>query len=232
MRWTKVYALTIALLSVLLVTASFAANVRATGADVYRASKLIGTDVENPQGEKLGDIEDIVLDPDTGRIAYAVLSFGGFLGLGEKHFAVPWAAFTPKAGTTTAVDKFVLNVDKERLKNAPGFEKSNWPNMADRRWAEQVYGFYNVTPHWEQREARMHGSVIEGSQRGAMVTATVQNIDQTSKLLRMKTTNNEIIELQAPAGLLGQLQTGDRVEVVIHKQEAVPPAVQPVPSAR
>jgi len=210
----------LALGSLLLATAAFAA--KDERADIYRASKLIGADVENPQGEKLGDIKDVVFDPETGRIRYAVLAFGGFLGLGEKYFAVPWTALTSKAGEK---GDFILNIDREKLKNAPGFDKNNWPNMADRSWAKQIYAYYGVKPYWEQ-EVSLRESTA-GTQRmagGALITATVENVDQSSKLLRMQTAENEIIELQAPAGLLSQLQAGDRVEVVIHKQEAVPPS--------
>jgi len=224
MKWMKTCAVMIALGSLLLATASFAAKERA---DIYRASKLIGADVENLQGEKLGDIKDVVLDPETGRITYAVLSFGGFMGMGEKYFAIPWAALTSKGGEK---GDFVLNVDKEKLKNAPGFDKSNWPNMADRHWAEQVYTYYGITPYWEHPTAKVPEStprmgVIEP---GTTITATVQNIDQSTKVIRLRTVNNETVELQAPAGLLGQLQGGDRVEVAIRKQVVVtPPTVVP-----
>ena len=224
MKWMKTCTVMLVLCSLLLATVVFA--VKDERADIYRASKVIGADVENPQGEKLGDIRDIVLDPATGRIRYAVLGSGGFLGLGEKYFAIPWTALTSKAGEK---GDFILNVDKEKLKNAPGFDKNNWPNMADRSWAEQVYAYYGVTPYWEQ-EAGMRASSpgTQGMAGGPMITATVQNVDQSSQLLRIQTAENEVIELQAPAGLLSQLQAGDRVEVVIHKQEAaVPPASAP-----
>jgi hypothetical protein len=72
-------------------------------------------------------------------------SFGGFLGMGDKLFAIPWGAL--------AVDKiekrFVLNVDKERLKLAPGFDKEHWPNMGDRAWGSQVYTYYGAKPYWD-----------------------------------------------------------------------------------
>ena len=86
-----------------------------------------------------------MIDLDTGRIAYAVLSFGGFLGMGDKLFAIPWGAL--------AVDKvekrFILDVDKERLKLAPGFDKEHWPNMGDRSWGSQVYTYYGAKPYWD-----------------------------------------------------------------------------------
>jgi len=214
MKWTKTWASAISLLSLLLVTASFAAEPAKVGESsyIYRASKLIGTDVENSQGETLGDIKDVVMDPQTGQIAYAVLSFGGFLGMGEKYFAIPWGALAPKTPTTKGAqyDRFVLNVDKERLKNAPSFNKENWPDMADRRWAEQVYSYYGIQPYWTHREARMSGA-------GTMA-ATVQSVDKSSKLLKLRTANDEVVELKAPTELLSTLQAGDRVEVVIHKR--------------
>jgi sporulation protein YlmC with PRC-barrel domain len=210
MRWTKTSAMAIALCSLLLAPVVFAAQPKTL--DVYRASKLIGADVENPRGDNLGDIKDIVLDPQTGQITYAVLGFGGFLGMGEKYFAIPWAALSPKEKRPGEVDKFVLNVDQEKLKNAPGFDKNNWPNMADRSWGEQVYAYYGIQPYWEQRQGSRQAA-------GPVVIATVQNVDQSSKLLRIRTADNEVVEFQAPAGLLSRLQDGDRIEVVIHKQE-------------
>jgi sporulation protein YlmC with PRC-barrel domain len=214
MKWTKTWASAVSLLSLLLVTAAFAAEPARVGENsyIYRASKLIGTDVENPQGENLGDIKDVVIDPETGQMAYAVLAFGGILGMGEKYFAVPWQALAPKTPTTKGAqyDRFVLNVDKERLKNAPSFNKDNWPDMADRQWAQQVYSYYGVQPYWTHREARMAGA-------GTMA-ATVQNVDQSAKLLKLRTANDEVVELKAPTELLSTLQAGDRVEVVIHKQ--------------
>jgi sporulation protein YlmC with PRC-barrel domain len=224
MKCLKTCTVMLALTSLLLATVALAA--KDERADIYRASKVIGADVENPQGEKLGDIRDIVLDPATGRIRYAVLGAGGFLGLGEKYVAIPWTALTSKAGEK---GDFILNVDKEKLKNAPGFDKDNWPNIADRSWAEQVHAYYGVKPYWEQEAGMRESSTATQTMTGGpMITATVQNVDQSSKLLRMQTAENEVIELQAPAGLLSQLHAGDRVEVVIRKQEvAVPSASAP-----
>jgi sporulation protein YlmC with PRC-barrel domain len=224
MKWTKTWTSAISLLSLLLFTAAFAAEPAKVGETsyIYRASKLIGTDVENPQGENLGEIKDVVIDPETGQMAYAVLSFGGILGMGEKYFAIPWQALTPKTPTTKGAqyDQFVLNIDKERLQNAPSFNKDNWPDMADRKWAQQVYSYYGVQPHWAHGEARMAGA-------GAMA-ATVQNVDQSSKLLKLRTANDEVVELKAPTELLSTLQAGDRVEVVIHKQgDKAPRKAQP-----
>ena len=101
---------------------------------------LIGDTVINMQDEKLGKIEDIMLDVETGRVAYAVLSFGGFLGVGDKLFAVPWQSFQIDRDKK----RFVLDVDKERLQNAPGFDKDDWPDSADQEFLTSIYDYYHA----------------------------------------------------------------------------------------
>jgi sporulation protein YlmC with PRC-barrel domain len=110
-----------------------------------KASSIIGTDVVNPKDESLGNIKEVVIDPYTGRVAYAVVSFGGFLSMGEKLFAVPFSAF--EYNTTT--HKYMLDVSKERLKAAPGFDPDHWPSMAEEKWNRDVYKYYELTPYWE-----------------------------------------------------------------------------------
>ncbi|MDB5770902.1 MAG: photosystem reaction center subunit [Burkholderia sp.] len=105
------------------------------------AGTLIGEEVYNDSEEHLGDIKEFMLELDSGRVAYAVLSFGGFLGLGEKLFAVPWDALK----LDPANQRFVLSVGKDQLKNAPGFDKDNWPDMNDQSWASGVRSFYGGT---------------------------------------------------------------------------------------
>jgi sporulation protein YlmC with PRC-barrel domain len=112
---------------------------------VLSASTLKGDKVRNSAGEDLGKIEEFMIDLETGRLAYAVLSFGGFLGVGNKLFAVPFQAMT----LDTDKHEFVLNVDKTLLKNAPGFDKDRWPDMADRAWGSQVYKYYGIDPYWQ-----------------------------------------------------------------------------------
>ncbi len=112
-----------------------------------RASKIIGARVRNSQGENLGDIKDVVLDTEAGQIVYAVVSFGGFLGVGDKLFAVPWKTLRQEGGDSESGD-YVLNVDKEMLKNAPGFDEDTWPDMANRSWQDDVYRYYdNLVPY-------------------------------------------------------------------------------------
>lgn len=112
---------------------------------VLSASTLKGDKVVNRQGEDLGKIEELMIDLERGRIAYAVLSFGGFLGMGDKLFAIPWEALT----IDMAEKQFVLDANKELLKRAPGFDKDHWPNMADSAWGAELYGYYGYKPYWD-----------------------------------------------------------------------------------
>jgi len=110
------------------------------GPGVMGADTLIGNDVYNAKEENLGDIKEIMLDMRTGKVNYAVLSFGGFLGMGEKLFAVPWNALK----LDTVNERFILDVDKDRLKNAPGFDKDHWPDMADQNWQNKIHAYYKT----------------------------------------------------------------------------------------
>jgi sporulation protein YlmC with PRC-barrel domain len=99
---------------------------------IVRASELIGLNVQNHADEAVGEINDIVIDPNDGRVRYIALSAGGVLGVGDELFAIPWTAFEcRKVGDE---HKVVLNVDKETLQNAKGFNQDNWPDMANERW--------------------------------------------------------------------------------------------------
>lgn len=105
------------------------------------SSSLSGTKVRNAQGEDLGNIEDLMINTMTGEVDYAVVSFGGFLGVGDKLFAVPLQAFK----VDTDEEELVLHETKERLENAPGFDKDNWPNHADQTWRTSVRSYYNLS---------------------------------------------------------------------------------------
>ncbi len=111
--------------------------------------------------------------------------------MGEKLFAVPWGAFSQKADK----DTFVLDVDKERLKNAPGFDAHNWPQMASREWVTSLYSYYNVPPYW---------TATPGA---SMAMATVKNVDP----------NERTITLQVDGRMLQNLQAGDSTQVMIRK---------------
>ena len=120
---------------------------KGTGPELMGAKTLLGEDVYNHKDEDLGDIKEIMLDMRTGRICYAVLSFGGFLGMGEKLFAVPWNALT----LDTVNQRFILKVDKEQLKDAPGFDADKWPDMADTTWANEIHSYYGTKPNLDGR---------------------------------------------------------------------------------
>jgi sporulation protein YlmC with PRC-barrel domain len=110
------------------------------GPALMGADTLIGNNVYNTADESLGTIKELMIEMSTGKIAYAVLSYGGFLGMGDRLFAVPWQALT----LDTQNKRFSLNASKDQLKNAPGFDKDHWPAMADTSWASDVHKFYGV----------------------------------------------------------------------------------------
>lgn len=119
----------------------YAENSGGPGPALMGADTLLGNDVYNRDGEDLGDINEFMIDMASGRVAYAVLSSGGLMGMGNKLFAVPWAALT----LDTVNKRFTLNVPKNAFENAPGFDKDHWPSMADSTWATSVHSFYGTT---------------------------------------------------------------------------------------
>lgn len=116
-----------------------------THLSLNRATQLIGRSVQNPAGEKLGTLKDLMLDGERGRVAYAVLSFGGFLGMGTKLFSIPWEALSLRPDG----EFLVLAVDKGLLAHAPGFNEDDWPAQADSKWCHDVHNHYGFKPYWE-----------------------------------------------------------------------------------
>jgi len=108
----------------------------------YEVNRLVGTFVNNPQGEYLGKIDDFIVDE--GRIGFAILSHGGFLGVGGRLIAVPFSALSYDHERR----HFVLDMSRERLESAPGFEKGT--NLSNRTWAEDVYKFFGQQPYWTE----------------------------------------------------------------------------------
>jgi sporulation protein YlmC with PRC-barrel domain len=111
--------------------------------DFLPTSMIKGNKVANIAGEDLGKIDELMIDLEDGRVAYLVLSFGGFLGMGNKLFAFPWQALKLKMHDHA----FLLNVTKETLKKAEGFDKDNWP-ITNREWLANMYKFYGYQPYW------------------------------------------------------------------------------------
>jgi len=143
---------------------------------VHKASDLIGGDVKNPQGEDLGEIQDLVINPESGNVEYAVLSFGGFLGMGDKLFALPWRVLEPVHDKDGDQGHFLLSVDKERLKTSPGFPKDNWPDLSSPDWAKSVHEFYEDEMKADAKGAmegsESAGKAVEASGRYHLVKAS------------------------------------------------------------
>lgn len=100
-----------------------------------------GTDVYSPNRDKVGSIDHLVIDKKSGKIVYAVMSFGGFLGLGHSHYPLPWNALR----YDTAAGGFVTNVTESQLRDAPAFSDDSWDN---RDWETRVHSHYRVPPYW------------------------------------------------------------------------------------
>lgn len=113
----------------------------AKSAEDMRASKVIGMRVRNPQNENLGKIDDLVVDVNNERVSYAVLAFGGAMGMGDKLFAYPISVFQPTADRK----ELVLNLDKDKLKAAPGFERKNWPDWNKDTYRADVERYFGPT---------------------------------------------------------------------------------------
>jgi sporulation protein YlmC with PRC-barrel domain len=105
---------------------------------VVKASEVTGVDVKNLAGEDLGTINEVVIDKASGKVSYLVLDFGGVLGFGNKFFAIPWNLFTYNEED----DCFMLNLDKARIKDAPGFDKDHWPNFTSPAISTSIQQFY------------------------------------------------------------------------------------------
>jgi sporulation protein YlmC with PRC-barrel domain len=114
------------------------------GPYVMAAATLDGDKVLSADGDDIGKVKDIMLDVGTGRVAYVVISSGGFLGIGDKLLAIPWSALT------LDIDRkcFLLAMSTERVKSAPGFDKDHWPSMVDPTWATSIHQYYGREPYW------------------------------------------------------------------------------------
>jgi sporulation protein YlmC with PRC-barrel domain len=114
------------------------------GPEVMAAATLDGSKVMSSDGEHVGKISDIMLDVRSGRIGYAVLSEGGFLGMGTTLHAIPWNALT----IDTDEKCFRVDISAQKIKDEPGFDKDHWPSMADVTWGSELHHYYNRDPYW------------------------------------------------------------------------------------
>jgi hypothetical protein len=196
----RIGLLGISVLLGLALVVSLSAATRELPWHLQKGSKVLGSEVKNLQGETLGKIAELVLKPEDNRVTYAVLAFGGFLGLGEKFFAVPLSALK----SSPEADIFLLDTDKEGLKDAPSLDKNSWPLTVTREWIVTVYSFYRQPVHWEQH--------------GVTVAATVEN---TAGMLRLKTADGRMVELAVPETMLENLLAGEPVEITV-RQRSIP----------
>jgi len=154
---------------------------KAINAHRHRASKIIGMSVHNAAGEKIGKIEDLVIRTGDGQISYAAVGFGGFLGFGEKLFAVPFSQMKFQSNSNDSY--FDLHVAKEKLQNAPGFDKNNWPDMADPNWSRDIDSYYTTTDTTTKANATTEP--LQGQKVPNMVT------HRASKLVGMSVRNDQ-----------------------------------------
>jgi len=139
----------------------------------WTSSELIGMKVVSEKGDDLGKIEDVVVRPK-GDASYAVLSFGGTLGVGDKLFAMPWSVLRTVEADTAKKDSarsLVLPLAKERFKTAPGFDKNAWPEIANREWTKDIDAFYagDFNPNTKRP--------VESAMKGPAVTWRVTELD-------------------------------------------------------
>ena len=112
-------------------------------AKTFRSSKLVGMNVRNMQGEVVGTIDDFVIDVRTGKVQYAAMSVGGVLGIGDKLLAVPFSELKFDHGQEEMF--FVLNMAKDKIATAPGFNQNDWPDFADPKWSKKIDEHYRKT---------------------------------------------------------------------------------------
>ncbi len=144
--------LAIAVSSAVIATSVFAQDAqvskldtKTTGANI-RASQLIGMNIQNDQAKSVGEVNDVVIDTSTGQIRYAAVTYGGFLGVGNKMFAVPFGAFKFQQDPDHR-DKniLVLDVTQKQLEGSTGFDEDHWPNFADQKFTSELHKRYGVS---------------------------------------------------------------------------------------
>ena len=112
--------------------------------NLISSEKVSGTDVYNTAGDSLGEIHDVMIDKQSGKIAYAVMSFGGFLGIGERYHPLPWTTLK----YDTRQGGYVVGMTKEQLEGAPTFGSNETPAWGDRAYEEKIHGYYKTQPYW------------------------------------------------------------------------------------
>lgn len=137
--------------SMVLAAGAFAAGMSDTmksnmSGNAIKASDLMDKTINDQSGAKVGTVNNIVIDKNTGNVAFVVMKAGSDVISGDKNLvAIPWKALTPGAN-----DTYALKVSKDQLKNAPSFAQNSWPNINDRAWVSDVYKFYGLQPSMEE----------------------------------------------------------------------------------
>ena len=116
-----------------------------TAGRLIAADQVQGTTIYNPNGDNLGSVEDVMIDKVTGKIAYAVVGFGGFLGIGNRHYPLPWE----KLSYDPSMGGYVVDLDRSVLEGAPSYADNDAVAWNDRAWDEQVYDYYGARPYWD-----------------------------------------------------------------------------------
>lgn len=166
-----------------------------TSNDVLRASEITGMTVKNADGKDLGKIDDLMLDmSEHGRVRYAALSFGGFLGMGDKLFAVPWSAIQFKHDDDDDECYALFDVSEQKLKTAPGFDKNQWPDMANPRWADAVNHHYAARIEDEQTNKAKHDDQMA--------------LHRASQAMKMEVRNNKGDDLGKIEDIVLDMRTG------------------------
>jgi sporulation protein YlmC with PRC-barrel domain len=147
---------------------------------VFRTADIIGLPVKNNKHEDLGKIDDLVIDMKTGDVRYAAIEFGGVAGFGGKLFAVPWQKLMFMFGEPNKASSrhFMFDVSKEQLENAPGFNASHWPNVADPQWStsiDQHYNFERKTTDTAENQAVAYETVFRASKIKGMEVRNAAN---------------------------------------------------------
>jgi hypothetical protein len=106
--------------------------------------KVAGTNVYNTSGDTLGAIHDLMIDKATGKVAYALMSFGGFLGIGNQYHPLPWSLLK----YDTSLGGYVVNLDKRQLEGSPAYDVGTQPQWGDRSYEGNIHDYYGVGPYW------------------------------------------------------------------------------------
>ncbi len=116
-----------------------------TTGGLIAADQVQGTSIYNRAGENLGAVDDILIDKVSGKIAYAIAGFGGFLGIGERYYPLPWE----KLAYDTAMGGYVVDLDRSMLEGAPSYASDERVGWGDRAWDQRVYDYYGARPYWD-----------------------------------------------------------------------------------